>query len=61
VKQKYQFETPWGMPIPEALKRLHEASGKQFDPSVVKSFAEFAQNEMASVIEAVGASENMVF
>jgi HD-GYP domain-containing protein (c-di-GMP phosphodiesterase class II) len=50
-----------GMPIPEALKRLHEASGKQFDPSVVKSFTEFAQNEMASVIEAVGASENMVF
>jgi HD-GYP domain-containing protein (c-di-GMP phosphodiesterase class II) len=50
-----------GMPIPEALKRLHEASAKQFDPSVVKSFTEFAQNEMASVIEAVGASENMVF
>jgi HD-GYP domain-containing protein (c-di-GMP phosphodiesterase class II) len=50
-----------GMPIPEALKRLHDASGKQFDPAVVKSFTEFAQNEMASVIEAVGASENMVF
>jgi HD-GYP domain-containing protein (c-di-GMP phosphodiesterase class II) len=50
-----------GMPIPEALKRLHEASGRQFDPSVVKSFTEFAQNEMASVIEAVGASENIVY
>jgi HD-GYP domain-containing protein (c-di-GMP phosphodiesterase class II) len=50
-----------GMPIPEALKRLHEASGRQFDPAVVKSFTEFAQNEMASVIEAVGASENILF
>ncbi|HUE42540.1 MAG TPA: HD-GYP domain-containing protein [Candidatus Sulfotelmatobacter sp.] len=50
-----------GMPIAEALRRLHEASGKQFDPAVVSSFTEFAQNELASVIEAVGASENIVF
>jgi HD-GYP domain-containing protein (c-di-GMP phosphodiesterase class II) len=50
-----------GMPIPEALKRLHDVAGKQFDPAVVNSFTEFAQNEMASVIEAVGASENIVF
>ena len=50
-----------GMPIPEALRRLHEVSGKQFDPAVVNSFTEFAQKEMASVIEAVGASENIVF
>jgi HD-GYP domain-containing protein (c-di-GMP phosphodiesterase class II) len=50
-----------GMPIPEALKRLHDVAGKQFDPAVVNSFTEFAQNEMASVIEAVGASENMIF
>jgi HD-GYP domain-containing protein (c-di-GMP phosphodiesterase class II) len=50
-----------GMPIPEALKRLHDVAGKQFDPAVVNSFTEFAQTEMASVIEAVGASENMVF
>jgi HD-GYP domain-containing protein (c-di-GMP phosphodiesterase class II) len=48
-----------GMPIPEALKRLHDVSGKQFDPAVVNSFTEFAQNEMASVIEAVGASESV--
>jgi HD-GYP domain-containing protein (c-di-GMP phosphodiesterase class II) len=48
-----------GMPIPEALKRLHDASSKQFDPAVVNSFTEFAQNEMASVIEAVGASEGV--
>jgi HD-GYP domain-containing protein (c-di-GMP phosphodiesterase class II) len=50
-----------GMPIQEALRRLHEVAGKQFDPAVVNSFTEFAQKEMASVIEAVGASENMVF
>jgi HD-GYP domain-containing protein (c-di-GMP phosphodiesterase class II) len=50
-----------GMPIPEALRRLHEVSGKQFDPAVVNSFTEFAQNEMASVIEAVGASDAIVF
>src|SRR5579872_1655769 len=50
-----------GMPIPEALKRLHDVAGKQFDPAVVNSFTEFAQNEMASVIEAVGASESIVF
>jgi HD-GYP domain-containing protein (c-di-GMP phosphodiesterase class II) len=50
-----------GMPIAEALKRLHDVSGKQFDPAVVNSFTEFAQSEMASVIEAVGASENMIF
>ena len=50
-----------GMPIPEALRRLHEVAGKQFDPAVVNSFTEFAQKEMASVIEAVGASENIVF
>ena len=50
-----------GMPIQEALKRLHDVSGRQFDPAVVNSFTEFAQKEMASVIEAVGASENMVF
>jgi HD-GYP domain-containing protein (c-di-GMP phosphodiesterase class II) len=48
-----------GMPIPEALRRLHDGAGKQFDPAVVNSFTEFAQNEMASVIEAVGASENI--
>lgn len=50
-----------GMPIPEALKRLHDVAGKQFDPAVVNSFTEFAQTEMASVIEAVGTSENMLF
>jgi HD-GYP domain-containing protein (c-di-GMP phosphodiesterase class II) len=50
-----------GMPIPEALKRLHDVVGKQFDPAVVNSFTEFAQNEMASVIEAVGACESTVF
>ena len=49
-----------GMPIPEALRRLHQVAGKQFDPAVVNSFTEFAQKEMASVIEAVGASDAIV-
>jgi HD-GYP domain-containing protein (c-di-GMP phosphodiesterase class II) len=49
-----------GMPIPEALRRLHEVAGKQYDPAVVNSFTEFAQNEMPSVIEAVGASEDII-
>ena len=40
---------------------MDQASGKQFDPAVVKIFTEFAQSEMASVIEAVGASDNAAF
>ncbi|MGC1904157.1 MAG: HD-GYP domain-containing protein [Candidatus Acidiferrum sp.] len=50
-----------GLPVAEAIKRLDEASGKQFDPAVVKIFTEFAQSEMASVIEAVGTSDNAAF
>jgi HD-GYP domain-containing protein (c-di-GMP phosphodiesterase class II) len=47
-----------GMPLDEAVRRLHEASGTQFDPAVIKSFIPIAQSEMSSVLEAVGGSES---
>jgi HD-GYP domain-containing protein (c-di-GMP phosphodiesterase class II) len=46
-----------GLPLAEAIRRLHESSGTQFDPAVVKSFVSIAESEMPSVLEAVGASE----
>jgi HD-GYP domain-containing protein (c-di-GMP phosphodiesterase class II) len=46
-----------GMSIQEALRRLHEVASKQFDPTVVNSFTAFTHKEMASVIEALGASD----
>jgi HD-GYP domain-containing protein (c-di-GMP phosphodiesterase class II) len=46
-----------GLPLVEALRRLHEASGTQFDPAVIHSFAPIAESEMPSVLEAVGACE----
>jgi HD-GYP domain-containing protein (c-di-GMP phosphodiesterase class II) len=45
-----------GLPLEEAIKRLHQSSGTQFDPDVVKSFVRFAQSEMSAVLEAVGGS-----
>jgi HD-GYP domain-containing protein (c-di-GMP phosphodiesterase class II) len=50
-----------GLPLPEALRRLHEASGTQFDPSVIRSFVPIAESEMPSVLEAVGVSESSRF
>jgi HD-GYP domain-containing protein (c-di-GMP phosphodiesterase class II) len=46
-----------GLPVEEAIRRLHESSGTQFDPAVVKSFVQIAQIEMPSVLEAVGKTE----
>jgi HD-GYP domain-containing protein (c-di-GMP phosphodiesterase class II) len=46
-----------GLPVAEAIRRLHESSGTQFDPAVVKSFVSIAEVEMPDVLEAVGASE----
>jgi HD-GYP domain-containing protein (c-di-GMP phosphodiesterase class II) len=46
-----------GLPLAEAIRRLHESSGTQFDPAVVKSFVSIAESEMPAVLEAVGASE----
>jgi HD-GYP domain-containing protein (c-di-GMP phosphodiesterase class II) len=50
-----------GLPLEEAIKRLHQSSGTQFDPDVVKSFVRFAQSEMPAVLEAVGVSESDTF
>jgi len=48
-----------GMPVEEAIRRLHASSGTQFDPAVVKSFVQIAQFEMPSVLEAVGSKEKI--
>jgi HD-GYP domain-containing protein (c-di-GMP phosphodiesterase class II) len=50
-----------GLPLEEAIKRLHQSSGTQFDPDVVKSFVRFAQSEMSAVLEAVGVSGTDTF
>jgi HD-GYP domain-containing protein (c-di-GMP phosphodiesterase class II) len=43
-----------GLPTEEAIRRLQEASGIQFDPAVVSSFVPLAVSEMTSVLSAVG-------
>jgi HD-GYP domain-containing protein (c-di-GMP phosphodiesterase class II) len=43
-----------GLPFEEAERRLLEASGTQFDPSVVTSFLPLARVEMAAVFAAAG-------
>jgi HD-GYP domain-containing protein (c-di-GMP phosphodiesterase class II) len=45
-----------GLPYEEAVRRLIEASGTQFDPVVVQCFLSFAQAEMAGVFAAAGTS-----
>jgi HD-GYP domain-containing protein (c-di-GMP phosphodiesterase class II) len=45
-----------GLPYQEAVRRLNEASGTQFDPVVVKSFLSFAESEMSPVFAAAGTS-----
>jgi len=45
-----------GLPYEEAVRRLIEASGTQFDPVVVQCFLSFAQSEMATVFAAAGTS-----
>jgi len=45
-----------GLPYQEAVRRLNEASGTQFDPGVVKSFLSFAEAEMDPVFAAAGTS-----
>jgi HD-GYP domain-containing protein (c-di-GMP phosphodiesterase class II) len=50
-----------GLPLEEAIRRLNEASGTQFDPAVIKSFIPIAQSEMPSVLEAVGITESIAF
>jgi HD-GYP domain-containing protein (c-di-GMP phosphodiesterase class II) len=43
-----------GLPYEEAVRRLNEASGTQFDAVVVKSFLSFAEAEMSPVFAAAG-------
>ncbi len=50
-----------GLPIAEAIRRLNEASGTQFDPLVIGSFVPIAASEMPAVLEAVGVGEFETF
>src|ERR1700704_6948626 len=45
-----------GLSYREAVRRLKEASGAQFDPVVVQSFLSFAEAEMSTVFAAAGTS-----
>jgi HD-GYP domain-containing protein (c-di-GMP phosphodiesterase class II) len=45
-----------GLPHAEAIARLIQSSGKQFDPDVVKAFIPIAEKETAAVFEAAGTS-----
>lgn len=45
-----------GLPFSEAVRRLNEARGTQFDPIVVESFLSFAEAEMSPVFAAAGTS-----
>jgi HD-GYP domain-containing protein (c-di-GMP phosphodiesterase class II) len=50
-----------GLPIEEAIRRLTEGVGTQFDPEVVSAFTPLAELEIASVYAATGASRSAVF
>jgi HD-GYP domain-containing protein (c-di-GMP phosphodiesterase class II) len=50
-----------GLPLAEAIRRLHESSGTQFDPVVIRSFVPIAESEMPAVLAAVGVSESSTF
>jgi HD-GYP domain-containing protein (c-di-GMP phosphodiesterase class II) len=45
-----------GLPHQEAIKRLIESSGKQFDPKVVQTFIPVAEQEAEAVFAAAGTS-----
>lgn len=45
-----------GMPVEEAVKRLINGRGTQFDPDVVDSFLPLARSEVSSVFAAAGTS-----
>jgi HD-GYP domain-containing protein (c-di-GMP phosphodiesterase class II) len=45
-----------GLAPEEAIRRLVESSGTQFDPVVVQCFLSFAQSEMSTVFAAAGTS-----
>lgn len=45
-----------GLPFEEAERRLLEASGRQFDPTIVQHFLPLARKEMSAVFAAAGTS-----
>src|SRR5258708_16078378 len=45
-----------GLPYEEAVRRLIQASGPQFDPVVVQSFLSFAEAEMSPAFAPAGPS-----
>lgn len=45
-----------GLPVEEAVRRLLESSGAQFDPAVVHCFLSIAESEMSTVFAAAGVS-----
>src|SRR5262249_10491655 len=47
-----------GLPVEEALRRLARASGRHFDPAVVRHFVPIASAEMHSVFAATGVSQS---
>jgi len=49
-----------GLSHEEAVRRLHESSGLQFDPLVVRAFVEIAKAEVADVFAATGTSQAAV-
>lgn len=49
-----------GLPFEEAARRLTEASGTQFDPSVLRCFLPLAHAEMSAVFAAAGTTVNAV-
>jgi HD-GYP domain-containing protein (c-di-GMP phosphodiesterase class II) len=49
-----------GLPHEEAVRRLTEGTGTQFDSMVVQTFIEIAKKEVADVFAATGASPSAV-
>jgi HD-GYP domain-containing protein (c-di-GMP phosphodiesterase class II) len=49
-----------GLPREEAVRRLVAGAGTQFDPVVVRSFVEIAEEEVAEVFAAAGTSPSAV-
>ncbi len=45
-----------GLPVEEAIRRLNQSSGTQFDPTVVQVFLSIAQPELNAVFAAAGTS-----
>jgi HD-GYP domain-containing protein (c-di-GMP phosphodiesterase class II) len=49
-----------GLPVEEAIRRLVQDSGKQFDPDVVAAFTAIAADEVSTVFAATGTSCSVV-